>query len=282
MAVELCIDDGIPWYLSPNIWVVPSDDPNDPAGMPFADTSAYVWARVRNRGTTPVMNASVRFYWADPSTVITPTTATLIGASAVSLAPAESKDVLCVTPWIPQFVNSGHECLLAQSFAPSDPAPAQGANDPFNVASDRHTAQRNISVGAGAARMMIIHPFVIANDKRFRADHVVVRVKRAELGLLKGLQRSLGFDRLPQEANDVKDFGLQVYRCGQETEDIGQHEVKVLVAPGQHQGLALVIRRPEQFADGTAALFLIEQHSNGNPIGGLGFLAVPEWPRKTK
>ena len=126
MAVDLWVDDGNPWYLSPDIWVVPSDDPNDPPGMPVADVSAYVWARVRNRGSTPVTNASVRFYWADPSTVITPTTATLIGTSSVSLSASESKEVLCVTPWIPQFVNGGHECLLAQAFAPSDPALVQG------------------------------------------------------------------------------------------------------------------------------------------------------------
>ena len=130
--------------------------------------------------------------------------------------------------------------------------------------------------------MMIVHPFVVANDKRFRADHIVVRVKRAGIGLLKGLHRSLGFERLPKEADDVKDFGLQVYRCGQETDKVGQPEIEVPVTPGRREGLALVIRRPAQFADGTAALFLVEQYANDKPIGGLGFLAVPKWPLKGK
>ena len=106
MAVELWIDDGSPWYLSPDIWVVPSDDPNDLPGVPFEGISAYVWANVHNRGSAAVTNATVRFYWADPSTMITRSSATLIGTSSTSLIPGETKPVLCVTPWIPAIVST--------------------------------------------------------------------------------------------------------------------------------------------------------------------------------
>jgi hypothetical protein len=210
--------------------------------------------------------------------VITPSTATLIGTSAVSLVPGETKDVLCVTPWVPDFVNNGHECLIAQAFAPPDTAPPQGPNDPFDVPGDRHAAQRNVVVGAGTANARIVHPFLVRNDVRFRADHVVVRVRRGEIGLLKAIHRTLAFERMPEEAGELKDFGLQVYRCGDEIAGVGQQEVQVPLAPGRRQGLALVVRPPEQFADGTAALFLIEQLAGGKPVGGLAFVAVPAAP----
>ena len=67
MAIELEIPDGDPWYLSPNLWTVPGNDPEGPVGMPIAGRPCYVWARVTNRGRTSVTNATVRFYWANPA-----------------------------------------------------------------------------------------------------------------------------------------------------------------------------------------------------------------------
>lgn len=130
MAVELWIDDGNPWWLSPDIWVVPSDDPSDPPGMPFANVSAYVWARVHNRGTTAVSNATVRYYWAVPTpSQILRSAGHSIGMSNVSLAAGETKEVLCVTPWTPEYHNDGHECLIAEAFAPADPLPPSGVSE---------------------------------------------------------------------------------------------------------------------------------------------------------
>jgi hypothetical protein len=106
MAVELWIDDGDPWYLSPDIWVVPGNDPNGLPGIPILNMPSYVWARVHNRGTTGVSNATVRYYWADPSMAITPSTATLIGTSYVNLTPGETKEVLCLTRWIPRTLTN--------------------------------------------------------------------------------------------------------------------------------------------------------------------------------
>ncbi|RPJ86958.1 MAG: hypothetical protein EHM18_03550 [Acidobacteria bacterium] len=276
MAVELWIDDGNPWYLSPDIWVVPSDDPGDPPGLPFANVSAYVWARVHNRGSTAVSNATVRFYWADPSTVITPTTATLIGTSSASLTAGETKEVLCVTPWIPSFVNNGHECLIAQAFAPSDPAPPQGPNDPFNVPADRHLAQRNITVGAAMARMArFVHPFRIGNPMRFRTGEVLVRARRAPVEILKPLLRNLGLRELPAEAEGFEEFALQPYRCGQEIHETGKPDLRIAVSPGHQEGLVLVARVPDRFKAGTAALVLIEQIVEDKPLGGMAVLIVP-------
>lgn len=145
MAVELVIHDGDPWYLSPDIWVVPGSDPLGEIGLPTVDKPAFIWARVHNEGTTPVSSARVNYYWADPSMVLTPATATLIGSSFVSLTQEEAKEVLCLVPWTPVWVNDGHECLIVEAYHPDDPI-SRGPNESFNPGVDRHVAQRNIGV----------------------------------------------------------------------------------------------------------------------------------------
>lgn len=277
MAVELWIDDGNPWYLSPDIWVVPSDDPNDPPGVPYANVSAYVWARVHNRGTTAVSNATVRYYWADPSTAITASTAHLIGTSYASLLPGETKEVLCVTPWIPQYVNNGHECLLAEAFAPADPLPPRGPNDPFNVPTVRQVAQRNLAVGNATPKMMhFVHPFLVGGRAGRQEEAVLLRARRAPMELLKPLAAQLGLRRLPEEAAGFDRFGVQPYRCGDAVEEVGKPEFKLRPAAGRQQGMALVVRVPERMKEGTGALFLMEQVAGDEVLGGVAVLVLPE------
>ncbi|UOB17487.1 hypothetical protein [Abyssalbus ytuae] len=143
MAIELEIRDGSPhWYLSPDIWVV--QEPEDVmetvpvAGMPF-----FVKAKVKNNGTSTAVNATVKFYWGNPSIGVNRNTANLIGQSFVSLNAGAEEDVLCLTPWIPEYLNKGHECLIVEAFHSSDPL--TGTVD-FNVPTDRHVAQKNLSV----------------------------------------------------------------------------------------------------------------------------------------
>lgn len=277
MPVELWIDDGNPWYLSPEIWVVPSDDPNDPPAMPFEGVSAYVWARVRNRGSTAVSNATVRYYWADPSTLITRATATLIGTSSASLAAGETKDVLCVTPWVPQFVNSGHECLVAEAFAPADPLPPSSPSDPIDVPGDRHVAQRNITVGKAAPLMMFVSPFVMGGGGGGRAERpIAVRVRRAPLDTLKPLVKAIGLERLPEEAPELAEVGVRPYRCGEQVDDVGRPELAVELKPGERRGMALALRIPAKAPAGSGALFLVEQLSGDDVVGGVGVVVLVE------
>ena len=44
--VLLEIEDGDPWYLSPNVWTVPGTNPEGPPGLPIAGKPAYLWARL--------------------------------------------------------------------------------------------------------------------------------------------------------------------------------------------------------------------------------------------
>jgi hypothetical protein len=167
MPIELEIRDGDPWWMSPDIWVVPGPNPEGVPGVPIAGTPAFLWARVRNNGNSAAVNATVRFYWADPSTGFDRNTATLVGTSFVSLDPGQVGDTLCLQPWMPEFVNGGHECVLAEAFhTPGDPLPA--APD-FNVPTDRHVAQRNLSVVAGAANGFFRFSFSVFNTGRHPA-----------------------------------------------------------------------------------------------------------------
>lgn len=279
MAVELWIDDGNPWYLSPDIWTVPSDDPNDPPGVPYANVSAYVWARVHNRGTSPVTNATVRFYWSNPASAINDSTAVLIGLSNVSLAAGETKPVLCVTPWIPQWVNNGHECLIAEAFASTDPLPARSAATPYNVPAWRQMAQKNLTIGYAMQKMAFyVHPFLAGNFGQ--REKVELRARRAPLDLLRPLLPGLGLTTLPHEAEGVERFGVQPYRCGDPLLERQRPEMTLTLPPRHQQGVALVVRLPEKFPPEGGALFLVEQIEGDQVTGGVGVLILAETAQK--
>jgi hypothetical protein len=178
MAVELEIRDGDPWWLSPDVWTVPGD-PLGPPGLPVVGQATYLWARVRNNGSTGVTNATVRFYWANPSVGFDRNTAHLVGTSFVSLAPAASADVLCLAPWVPEWVNGGHECVLAEAYHDSqDPLPATPA---FDVPTDRHVAQRNLSVvmalQSGVFRLQLVLYNTQRTERTFRLEAVQGRLE---------------------------------------------------------------------------------------------------------
>jgi hypothetical protein len=274
MAVELWVDDGNPWYLSPDIWVVPGTDPNAAPGIPVADQASYVWAYVHNRGKYAVNNATVHYYWADPSTIITRNTATLIGTSYVSLAAGQSAKVLCLTPWIPRLVNGGHECLLAEAFSAEDPLLPHTPDDPFDPPSDRHVAQRNLTI-VTSLHGLIIFPFAVGNARRLRTEEVRVEVRRAPIELVKGVQESLRLVRLPLELANVGEFGLQRYQCGDQVQEVGTPGGMFVVRPGTQQGLALVVRLPKHQPN-HGALFLIEQFLHQQVIGGIGVLVLSQ------
>ena len=274
MAIELSIDDGNPWYMSPDIWVVPGNDPGGSPGTPIVGVPGYVWARVHNRGTTPVTNATVRYFWANPSTVITPNTATAIGTSFVSLLAGETKEVLCLTQWTPVWVNDGHECLIAQAFHSSDALPPGGANDPFDPPNDRHTAQRNINLVMALRSNLVVQCFAAANTARFHADELTVVARRVPIETLGNLGKTLGLRRLPREMDEITEFGLQQHRCGEQIDRVGDPKIELRLKPGQQVSLAFAIRLNDNSAPDTGALFLVEQFVREKLVGGIGVLAV--------
>ena len=268
MSVLLEIRDGNPWYLSTDVWVVPGDDPNGPPGIPIAGANAYLWARVQNNGTDRVQNATVRFYWANPSVGFDRTTANLIGSAFVSLNAGQGSEVLCLVPWVPVIVNDGHECVLAEAFHPVDPLPA---SPDFNVPTDRHVAQRNLSVVV-ALRAMIRFSFEIHNPRRI-PQAFTIRARQGELREIEALLKTIGPKfRLPKEGR-LNQLGFVTELCPGEN-SLGYAKPvleQVKVGGNSRVGATLV----GKISSG-AALIHVTQELNDKPIGGLSVLAISD------
>lgn len=275
MSVQLTIEDGVPWYLSPDIWVVPGNDPNGAVGLPVVNMSCYVWARVQNRGSSSVSNATVKYYWADPSMVISPTTANHIGTSYVNLGPGETKQVLCLTTWTPIWVNNGHECLIVEAFSSDDPV-LHGPTDEFNAEGDRHVAQRNIGIlNVMTKAKIIVYPFAARNTIRLNSDKIILRAKVAPIKLLEKLRGILGLKELPDDiGQEIKEFGIQQFKCGDQITEVGNSMITLDTKGHGQYGMALVIKIPKQFDAKKGALFLVEQVVKEKVVGGISALIM--------
>jgi hypothetical protein len=270
MAVALEIRDGNPWYLSTDVWTVPGPDPEGAPGIPVVGQPCFLWARVRNTGQDAVQNATVRFYWANPAVGFDRTTANAVGTAYVTLGGGGQSDVLCLTPWVPVFVNGGHECILAEAFHPSlDPLPASPA---FDVPTDRHVAQRNLGV-ALAARARFQFAFEIHNPGRM-ARTFTVTLKPGDPEELRPLVPNLGKGfKLPRRQGRLEHLGFVPGACPpQEVVDGDvQPDAKVEIGPGGRGGLSLVGRLER----GGAVVHVLQQ-AEGRTVGGLAVLVLAE------
>jgi len=271
MNVELEIPDGSPhWWASPNIWVVPGD-PSGAPGTPIVGEDCFLYARVTNNGKTAVQNATVRFYWANPSVGFDRTTANHIGDANVSLDAGETQDVLCLVPWVPIFVNGGHECVLAEAFHPTaDPLPLTPV---FNVPTDRHVAQRNLSVLMMAkSQKTFSFNFEVCNTERL-ARTFQIQAEQGRVEELKELLPTLGRSFPKLGKGTVKNVGFINKPCPDDA-DLKQAKAVVErfeVKPGVCAGLTVTGE-----LDGDAALVHVIQTADGKQVGGLSILVVRE------
>jgi hypothetical protein len=266
MSVLLEIPDGNPWYLSPDVWTVPGS-PDGAQGLPIVGQPCYLWARVTNNGKDGVNDATVRFYWANPSVGFDRNTANHIGDANVSLNAGETQDVLCLVPWMPSFVNGGHECILAEAFHPSqDPLPA---SPDFNVPTDRHVAQRNLSVVMMSMHMKKFSmPFEIHNTGRV-ARTFSIKTRHGNEEQLRSLHKHIG-GHLPKLTGELKNSGFIKSVSSCDNDEPVQHVVERLeVPPGAKVGLTIV----GELESGAALLHVI-QEVDGKEIGGLSVLVV--------
>lgn len=129
---------GLAHWCSPHIGVFSPD----PSGLALAGAQNTVWARVFNIGAMTSAPTRVRFFWADPSVGLGEADAHFIGETLVEVPPMRAVLVQCPVPWVPSYLNNGHECLFVdagnQIFDP--------VTSPFLPREDRHVGQRNIQV----------------------------------------------------------------------------------------------------------------------------------------
>ncbi|MFD2189634.1 hypothetical protein [Pistricoccus aurantiacus] len=271
MSIELEVRDGDPWWLSPDIWTVPGDNPEGSSGTPIVGQPCYLWCRVRNNGSSSVNNATVRFYWANPATGFDRNSANLVGTANVNLAGGGgAADVLCLTPWVPEFINDGHECVLAEAFHPSlDPLPS---TPDFDVPTDRHVAQRNLTV-VQALRGLFHFTFEIHNAQRDeRTFHMEIR--QGELRQLEPLAKRMKI-KMPCSQGKLGPIAFVDERCpGEEKLDEAKQkqEILELSIAGHRRCSKTLIGRIE----GDAMLLHIVQRHGDRVVGGVSLLVLNE------
>ncbi|SDX32017.1 hypothetical protein SAMN05444487_11420 [Marininema mesophilum] len=265
MDVKLEIQDGSPWYLSPDIWTVSGDDPLGTPGQPIVGQPCYIWARVHNNGKDAIQNANVRFYWANPAVGFNRKTANFIGKAYVSLAGSETREVLCLSPWNPSFVNNGHECVMVEASHPYDPLQA-GLT--FNVTTDRHVAQRNLTVlrlRKGNAHFTL--RFELHNPSRLAQTYRITS-RVGHLKEIKPLLPHLGHDIPHHGEGTIVQAGFVTESCpDKDDSNKAQPTSKVEIGPGATVGLSVV-----GVLEGEIALLHVVQKAEEQEIGGLSIL----------
>lgn len=179
---------GVPFWESPDIFILPGVDPSAAPAIPkrlgsiaVANRPNTLYAHVWNFGHGAASEALVEFYWCDPSLGINAGSAQLIAQVPVTLGSKCSGRchavVKCPVAWRPSFVNGGHECLVVRVWDnPSDMLGSPG----FDASANRHVGQRNIHVvtaTAAAAANMALQP-LMAKRSTAAGDEATLRASK--------------------------------------------------------------------------------------------------------
>ena len=269
----LVIGHGSPWWLSPNVWVVPANNPSEPSPgelNPTVGQQYYGTANVQNTGSEDVLDAVVYFYWANPSLgIITSVNANLIGTSAVSVDAGQTANTLELVPWVPSFVNGGHECIIAAVVTGGGlpPTVLDGNNDPT-------VAQHNLGVVELAGHMQgrFHYPFQVCNPERVERSFTIA-AEAAPLADTARFLRSLGRETTQQAMGRPGHLGFVRSPCPDPSEHGTAHPVLegVKLAPFSCTGFSLV----GTLREGTS-LIHVTQTIEGRVVGGLSVLVVSE------
>jgi hypothetical protein len=273
MSAQLLIRDGTPyWYLSPDIWVVPGNDPDGMPGTPVAGETAYLWAHVANTGDIEANGVRVDFYWANPALQVLRSNSTSVGSAFADIPAGGSQDVLCLVPWNPVIVNDGHECLVAVANHPGNPLP-NPLPDAFDPPLFPQVAQKNLTVLAAS---MHASSHALTIDGWRRADKAVVVTVEVGGQLDETSLQRLGIKYLQPAKETVVEVGLALRpMCPGEKEPLGPNRLELQVRQGTSTGIYALIRATK-LAQGEYQLVNIIERSEERILGGLGFIVVPE------
>jgi hypothetical protein len=273
MDRKIQIRDGNPWWLSQDIWIVPGNDPNNSPGIPIAGQTNYLWAKVHNVGNQKIENTRINFYWSNPASGVFRSNSTLIGFSFVDLEAGETKEVLCLTPWIPVIVNDGHECLVVEAVTPYDPLPTP-LPDEFDPPIYHQVAQRNLHILV-LNRMMdfIVFPIQLSASLRIPKD-VIIKVENGKLDkeMEKEIFHQIGIKKIPEFNEKLVEFGISKNGdCNYSKEVIGDSSLKLKIEGGNSVGVYLHLKQNDQAKSGYQLINIIETF-NDKVQGGNTFL----------
>ncbi|MBW4673108.1 MAG: hypothetical protein KME52_03390 [Desmonostoc geniculatum HA4340-LM1] len=274
MPAQLLIEDGSPWWLSTDIWVVPGDDPAATPGLPVAGQNNYLWAQVKNQGDSAVIGARVNFYWSNPATGVLRSNSVIVGAAFVDLGAGEQQDVLCLTPWIPIIVNNGHECVVAEVVHPGDPLP-NPLPDPFDPPTYRQVAQRNLIVVPLRFKSLKYFslPIQVSATARQRKQ-VVLSVEQVEDSKqTQRLLEQIGLAKLQPARTELVEVGLSTKSmCGEQTDEPIEKDIKLELKTGTARSAYLVVKPIGKSTSGYQLIHVVERTDNQQILGGISFL----------
>ncbi|KAF3933087.1 hypothetical protein ABW20_dc0109518 [Dactylellina cionopaga] len=268
-----------PLYFNPNIFF--QADPDDPSPeIPVQNVPIYILASVTNSGKQATSGATVKFWICNPSTVPTPAQISQPhGVSNVSLSPGETKTVLCVTPWRPEWVNDGHLCIVCEASASNDPAPAHPTTGWGWDINDRHNAQHNVNIifsasfkGAVLTRMSAVG---LHNNPL-----VTVSVREAPKDLFIPALRKFGVARRVNVTEGARSGILPNYVIGESAPK--EYKTKFQwrgMKPNEGRAFHALVELPPERIEQTAAIFLVEQHDlKGKLVGGVAVIVLGGTP----
>ena len=274
MAVDLEIRDGSPaWYLSPDIWVVPGNDPSGAPGSPVAGQPAYLWARVANKGSADASGVRVDFYWANPAMQVTRSNATFVGSAFADVDAGISQDALCLVPWVPTIVNDGHECLVAVANHSADPLPSP-LPDAFDPPTYEQVAQKNLTVLVVMAAQIAIVVLTVSGLER---DDKRVRLEVKTGGKLDARTLAeLGLAELQPARKGALQVGLSRERgCISDSDDLGEPSLELHVPREQAAAVRLAVRSKRLKRGGTE-LVRVAELDGERELGGIGFVVITD------
>lgn len=276
---NLVIDHGNPAWLSPNVWAVPTSNPNEPSPgvvSPFVDNKYYLVANVRNTSTFDVLNAAVYFWWATPSTaILTSANAHFIGTSSVSVVGGGSNTALTLKTWTPSY--TGHECLVAAVVEGGGPPPTilDAAKDPTVACHNLWVHEIIHQPHSGGQRMDHFScPIQICNQSRIE-QRFTIHAERAPIEIAAPFLHSIHKKtKQPSEHIGKGTLKLGFVRevCPNPSSiDYAKHVLEdVKLAPFSCTGVTLV----GVLEGGDQALIHVTQRLEERVVGGLSVLIL--------
>lgn len=276
MAAKIQINDGNPWWVSPDILVVPGNDPNGSFGSPIAGQPNYLWAKVHNTGNLIIEGAIVNFYWSNPTMGVLRSNSTLVGFSFVDLEIGESKDVLCLTPWIPVVVNDGHECVVVEIITPLDPLPTP-LQDAFDPPSFDQIAQRNLQVVVMTSKMqfMILPIQISASPRRAKLSKISIEIGKLDKEHEYKILNQLGHEKLTKLKEDAVKFGISRQGgCHASKETIGKNSLDFKLEEQTSTKVYVHFEQSSKSKETGYQIFNLIERVNGKIVGGNSILII--------
>ena len=193
----------------------------------------------------------------------------MVGSGFVDLAPSETKEVLCIIPWIPEIVNDGHECVVAEIIHPSDPLPSP-LPDEFDPPTYHQIAQKNLNILEMKESMMMMTLQLGAPPRKEK--HLMLTMEfggKLDKQILK--QIGLGNYR-PVKSSVEAGFSLEG-GCEDSKRKELEKEIKLSLKPGTARAVYLKVWPPDLQRETYTLLHVISRSEN-KIEGGITYILI--------